>query len=226
QAGGIDAIRARIADPAQRTRLRADMADNLRRRGGAGALLLTSSGRPWTGKRLDAVAAGWQVDAIDAALRIINDDPDGDAAASFNMAETDIATFMRQPWVVTGSDGSAGHPRIAGTFPQKYRHYVVETQTLSLARFIRQSTGRTADILKLDRRGYLRPGWFADVVVFDPKAFAPRSDYANPDALAAGVQTLLINGQFVIDGGKMTPVLPGRALRRTSVPHCPVRPGG
>lgn len=226
QAGGIDAIRARIADPAQRARLRADMAENLRRRGGAHALLLTSAGRPWTGQRLDAVAAGWQVDAIDAALRIINDDPDGDAAASFNMAETDIATLMRQPWVVTGSDGIAGHPRIAGTFPRKYRHYVVETPTISLARFIRQSTGRTADILKLDHRGYLRPGWFADVVVFDPAAYAPRSDYANPDTLAAGVTTLLINGQLAIDAGQMTAALPGRVLRRTGVPHCPLRPGG
>jgi N-acyl-D-aspartate/D-glutamate deacylase len=226
QDGGINAIRARIADPAQRDRLRAGMADNLRRRGGASALLLTASGRPWSGKRLDAVAAAWQVDAIDAALRIINDDPDGGAAASFNMAEADIETFMRQPWVVTGSDGSAGHPRIAGTFAHKYRHYVVERQALSLAGFIRQSTGRTADLLKLDRRGYLQPSWFADLVVFDPARFAPRADYTNPNALAVGVTTLLINGQLAIDGGTLGSTLPGRVLRRTSVPHCPVRPGG
>lgn len=221
QAGGIGAIQARIADPAQRSRLRADMADNLRRRGGAAALLLTAPGRPWSGKRLDAVAAGWQVDAIDAALRIISDDPGGGAAASFNMADADIEAIMRQPWVVTGSDGSAGHPRIAGTFPQKYQTYVVEKQTITLARFIRQSTGRTADLLRLDRRGYLRPGWFADVVVFDPRSYAPRSDYEHPDALAVGVNTLLINGQLAIDGGRLGSNLPGRVLRRTSVPNCP-----
>lgn len=224
QAGGIAAIKARIADPAQRSRLRADMAENLRRRGGANALLLTATGRPWSGKRLDAVAVGWRVDAIDAALRIINDDPGGGAAASFNMAEADIETFMRQPWVVTGSDGSAGHPRIAGTFPRKYQAYVVEKKTITLARFIRQSTGRTADILKLDRRGYVRPGWFADVVVFDPRTYAPRSDYQRPDELAEGVNTLLINGQLAIDGGALGTNLPGRVLRRTSVPNCPARP--
>jgi N-acyl-D-aspartate/D-glutamate deacylase len=172
------------------------------------------------------VAAGWQVDALDAALRIINDDPDGDAVASFNMAEADIETFMRQPWVVTGSDGSAGHPRIAGTFPHKFRTYVVERQTITLAQFIRQSTGRTADILKLEKRGYLRPGWFADVVVFDPARYAPRADYADPNALAVGVNTLLINGQMAIDGGTLGANLPGRVLRRTSVPNCPVSPAG
>ncbi len=226
QDGGINAIKARIEDPAQRDRLRTDMAENLRRRGGANALLLTAAGRPWTGQRLDAVATGWQVDAIDAALRIIHDDPDGGSVASFNMAEADIESFMRQPWVVTGSDGSAGHPRIAGTFPQKYTRYVVERQALSMASFIRQSTGRTADLLKLDRRGYLRPGWFADVVVFDPARYAPRADYANPDALAVGITTLLINGQIAIDGGVPGGNLPGRVLRRAAVPNCPVRPGG
>lgn len=221
QAGGITAIRARIADPVQHSRLRADIADNLRRRGGAAAFLLTATDRPWSGKRLDAVAAGWQLDAIDAALRIINDDPDGGAAASFNKAEADIETFMRQPWVVTGSDGSAGHPRIAGTFPHQYRHYVVKNQTLSLASFIRQSSARTADLLKLDRRGYLRAGWFADVVVFDPARFAPRSDYAQPNLLAVGVNTLLINGVLAIDGGRRNTALPGRVLRRQAVPLCP-----
>ncbi|KPF78952.1 amidohydrolase [alpha proteobacterium AAP81b] len=218
--GGITAIKARIEDPAQRDRLRRDMADNLRRRGGANALLLTSAGRPWTGKRLDAVAADWGVDAIDAALRIIHDAPEGSSVASFNMIEADIEALMRQPWVVTGSDGSAGHPRIAGTFPYKYARYVVERKTIPLATFIRQSTGRTADLLGLDRRGYLRPGWFADVVVFDPRRFAPRSDYVNPEALAVGVTTLVVNGQLAIDGGKPATNLPGRVLRRSAVPNC------
>ncbi len=224
QSGGITATKALIEDPAQRSQLRAEMAANLRRRGGASSLLFTAPGRLWTGKRLNEMAALWQIDAIDAALRIIHDDPDGGLVASFMMNETDIAAIMRQPWVVTGSDGIAGHPRIAGTFPQKYQTYVVQQRIISLPRFIRQSTGRTADVLKLDRRGYLRPGWFADVVVFGPRTYAPRSDYARPDALAVGVNTLLINGQLAIDGGAFGTNLPGRVLRRTSVPNCPARP--
>jgi N-acyl-D-aspartate/D-glutamate deacylase len=220
QAGGITAIQARIADPAQRARLETDMAANLKRRGGATSLLLISAGRPWTGKRLDAVAAGWSTDPLTAALRIIREDPEGGNVASFMMIEADIEAFMRQPWVVTGSDGFAGHPRIAGTFPYKYTRYVVEKQTITLASFIRQSTGKTADLLKLDHRGYLRSGWYADVVVFDSQRFAARSDYTDPEALAVGVTTLLINGQPAIDGGKLGRNLPGRVLRREAVPNC------
>lgn len=223
QDGGLVAIKARIADPAQRDRLRADMRENLRRRGGAGALLLINSGRPWTGKRLDAVAAEWNVDPIDAALRLVRDDPDSIQVVSFVMIESDIEAIMRQPWVVTGSDGSAGHPRISGTFPRKYAHYVVERKTISLATFIRQSTGRSADILKLDHRGYLRPGWYADVVMFDPRTYSPRSDYDRPNELAVGVKTLLINGQAVIVDGRLNDRLPGRVLRRMNVPNCPPR---
>lgn len=221
--GGLAAIKARITDPAQLDRLRAEMRENLRRRGGAGALLLINSDRPWSGKRLDAIAAEWNVDPIDAALRLVRDDPDRIDVVSFVMIEPDIEAIMRQPWVVTGSDGSAGHPRISGTFPRKYARYVVERKVISLAAFIRQSTGRSADILKLDRRGYLRRGWFADVVVFDPRSYAPRSDYDRPSELAVGVSTLLINGQAVIAGGRLNDRLPGRVLRRTNVPNCPPR---
>lgn len=220
QDGELVAIKARIADPALRDRLRADMRENMRRRGGAGALLLTNSGRPWSGKRLDAVAAEWSVDPIDAALRLIGDEPDRIDVISFMMIEADIEAIMRQPWVVTGSDGTAGHPRISGTFPRKYAHYVVERKTISLATFIRQSTGRSADILKLDRRGYLRRSWYADIVVFDPHTYAPQSGYDRPDELAVGVKTLLINGQEAIAEGRLNDILPGRVLRRTNVPNC------
>lgn len=219
--GGLAAIKARIADPDKHDRLRTDMRENLRRRGGAGTLLLVNTGRPWSGKRLDAVAAEWNVNPIDAALRLIGDEPDRIDVVSFMMIESDIESIMRQPWVMTGSDGTEGHPRISGTFPRKYAHYVVEKKTISLATFIRQSTGRSADILKLDRRGYLRRGWYADVVAFDPRTYAPRSDYGRPYELAIGVNTLLINGQTAIADGRLNDILPGRVLRRTNVPNCP-----
>lgn len=221
QDGGLPAIKARIADPSQRERLRTDMRENLRRRGGAGALLLADPGRTWSGKRLDVVASEWQLDPIDAALRLILEEPSDIGVISFMMIEPDIEAIMRQPWVVTGSDGAAGHPRMTGTFPRKYAYYVIGRKTISLGTFIRQSTGRTADLLKLVRRGYLRAGWYADVVVFDPRSYAARSDYDRPGELATGVQTLLINGQIAIDGGKLNAMLPGRVLRRTSVPNCP-----
>ena len=221
QADGLAAIRARIDDPALADRLRAAISDNLRRRGGPASILMTSAGQPWTGKRLSDLASGWQVDAIDAALRIIRTDPEAVSIASFNMIDADIDLLMQQPWMMTGSDGSAGHPRMYATFPEKYARYVVDRKVISLASFIRQSTGRTADTLKIRQRGYLRPGYFADVLVFDPARYAPRADYIHPRELSVGVTTLLVNGVAVIDNGMMTTALPGRPLPRSAVPHCP-----
>jgi N-acyl-D-aspartate/D-glutamate deacylase len=136
------------------------------------------------------------------------------------MIDADIDLLMQQPWMMTGSDGSAGHPRMYATFPEKYARYVVERGVISLGTFIRQSTGRTADSLKIAERGYLRPGYFADVLVFDPVRYAPRADYVRPRELSVGVTTLLVNGVPVISDGIMGTALPGRPLPRRAVPGC------
>ncbi|TPE64007.1 amidohydrolase family protein [Sandaracinobacter neustonicus] len=211
--GGRPAMLARFADPAQLARIRTEMVENLRRRGGAQSLLLTRPGLPWSGKRLSEIAAIWGVEPVDAALRIIRESENGTAVVSFNMAEGDIKLLMQQPWVVTSSDGSAGHPRMYATFPQKYAKYVLQEHTISLADFINSSTGRTADQFRLQGRGHLRPGYYADVVVFDPATYRPRADYLNPTELTTGVTTLLVNGQLAIDGGKPTGTAAGRPIR-------------
>ena len=210
--GGRKALLARLDDPALMPQLRAAMQDNLRRRGGAGSLLLTTSGMPWTGRTLAQIAAQWRIEPLDAALRIIRSQPQGTEVASFNMREDDIGLFMRQPWVVTSSDGSDGHPRQYATFPYKYTRYVRDEKVITLAQFIRSSTGRTADLFRLERRGYLRTGYFADVVVFDPDRYAARADYLHPRRLSQGVVELIVNGRSVIREGKLTHEAPGRVL--------------
>ncbi len=211
--GGRAAMLRRFADPAQLARIKSEMVENLRRRGGAASLLLTRPGHPWTGKRLGEIAAEWGVDPVEAALRIITESPDGSAVVSFNMAEDDIKLLMRQPWIVTSSDGSAGHPRMYATFPQKYAKYVLKEHAISLAEFINSSTGRTADMFKLEGRGHLRKGYFADIVVFDPAGYRPRADYVHPAELTVGVRTLIVNGAVAIDQGKPTGLAAGRGLR-------------
>ena len=140
------------------------------------------------------------------------------------MAQADVDLLMQQPWMVTSSDGSDGHPRMFATFPEKYVRYVRERKVIDLATFIRQSTGRTADIYKLDRRGYLRAGYFADVLVFDPEGYAPRADYVRPRELSVGVEKLFVNGQLAVDEGRTTGVVAGRALLRPRPPGCETRP--
>lgn len=213
--GGRPALLHRLADNAQRARIRSEMAENLRRRGGAPTLLLTATGTPWTGRTLAEVAASWNVDALDAALRIIEAGERGADVASFNMSEDDIRRFMREPWVMTSSDGSDGHPRQYATFPMKYRRYVVEQHVIPLAEFIRSSTGRTADRFGLEGRGYLHAGAFADIVVFDPARYAPRADYVHPRELSAGVVYLWVNGRLALDHERLTGTAAGRVLLHT-----------
>ncbi len=211
--GGRAALLKRFADPTQLEKIKVEMRENLRRRGGPNSLLLTAHGFPWTGKRLDEIAKQWNVDSIDAALRIMTESNSGSDVVSFNMAESDIKALMKQPWVVTSSDGSHGHPRMYATYPQKYAKYVLKEKAISLADFINSSTGRTADMFKLDHRGHLRSGYYADVVVFDPAGYRPKADYINPEVLTEGVRTLLINGAVAIDGGKATGAAAGRPIR-------------
>lgn len=208
--GGRPALLKRLDDKSALAKIKVEMRENLRRRGGAESLVLTVADSPWQGKKLAEVASERKEDPIDAALFVIRDGRD--AAVSFNMDNADVIRFMKQPWVVTGSDGSSGHPRQFATFPQKYREYV-QKGTLSVGEFIRSSTGRTADLLGFTDRGYLRDGYFADIVVFDPERYVPKADYLKPRELSEGVQQLLVNGKLAIDEGKLTGQAAGRLLR-------------
>lgn len=212
--GGRSELLRRMADPKQLDKIRTDVRENLRRRGGSKSLLLTTADRSWTGKTLQQVATGWQINPVEAALRLVRKNRRVQVA-SFNMAEADVRKLMRQPWVVTSSDGNDGHPRQYATFPKKYVKYVKKTGTVSLVDFIHRSTGLSAEIVGLDKRGYLRKGYFADVLVFDPEHFAPKADYMHPRVLSAGVVDLWVNGRKVIADGSLTGAAPGRFLLHT-----------
>ena len=212
EVGGNAALLKRIDDPETRPRLVAEMKQNLERRGGADSLLIVSSrDRQLMGKTLDQIAKDRNESPIEAALEIIK--AGGAGVASFNMQESDIVNFMREDWVMTGSDGSTGHPRKYGTFPHKLRKYVYDESAITLPFAIRSSTSLTAQTLGLKERGLLKPGYFADVVVFDPKTIADRATYVNPEVLSTGVRYLLVNGKLAVDGGQLTNAMAGRALK-------------
>lgn len=220
QDGGRAALLARFDDPGVAARLKADMAANLRRRGGAAKLLITEGAA--AGRTLAAIAgagagAGDPVDAAIATIRM------GDAAAvSFNMDEEDIAAFMRQPWVMTGSDASPGHPRVYGSFARKFGVYVRERRVIDVRAFVQRSATLAADTLGLSDRGRIAVGKRADIVVFDPQRYAARATYAAPTLLATGVRHVIVNGQVAVDGGRATGVAAGRALRHVPTPgSCP-----
>lgn len=213
EVGGNDSLRARIADPAMRAKLVTDMTENLRRRGGAEALLISSTrDTSILGKRLSEIAAKRKVSPVEAAIQIILNG--GAGVASFNMNEKDIEAFMRKPWVMTGSDGSGGHPRKYGTFPKKWSEYVRGKKVLTPEQFVHQSSALTAQTFGIKDRGLIASGKFADIVVFDDATFKDRSTYEKPTELAVGMKYVVVNGKVAVDGGSYANITPGVGIKR------------
>jgi N-acyl-D-aspartate/D-glutamate deacylase len=206
QDGGREAMLRRFDDASLAARLRAEMADNLRRRGGPASLLITEG--PNRGRRLAEVAGS--ADAIETAIGLIRQADS--SVVSFNQTEADIEAFMRQPWVMTGSDASGGHPRAYGSFARLYDEYVQRRRVLGLRAFIERSSARAADTFGLADRGRLRPGAFADIIVFDPRSYAARATYEQPTLLAAGVRSVFVNGVAAVENGALTGAAAGRGL--------------
>lgn len=210
EAGG--ALLQNLDNPKLHDQLVHEMTINLARRGGADALLMTSAkDKTIVGKTLEHIAKERGISPIEAAIAIVKSG-DGDVA-SFNMKESDIEAFMKQPWVMTCSDGSDGHPRKYGTFPRKLHEYVYSRHVITLEAAVRSSTSLPAETLRLNNRGLLKIGYFADVLVFDPKTFADTATYQSPQVLAHGVRFLTVNGKLAVDQGQLTKQLAGSVLR-------------
>ena len=214
EVGGRAELLKRIDDPQQRSKLIADMEENLRGRGGAESLLIVDArDRTLVGKRLNQLAQEQNKPAVEVALEIIKN-VGGAGVASFNMNEKDIRRFMKDKFVMTCSDGSTGHPRKYGTFPKKLHDYVMTSKVISLEFMVRNSSALTAETFRIPERGLIREGYFADVIIFDPKTVTDRSTYEQPELLAEGMHFVIVNGQLAVADGKFTGTLAGRALRK------------
>lgn len=214
QDGGRQALLKRFDDPALAEKLHRDTQENLRKRGGADKLLIVQG--KYVNRTLADVASELGQDPVRAAISVIRIADPG--VVSFNQSEADIAAFMKQPWVMTSSDASGGHPRVYGSFARKYAKYVKADQVISLRDFVERSSSLTADTFGITNRGRLRPGAFADVVVFDPQSYSARATYQSPRLLAQGVRTVVVNGVVALDNGAMTGKAAGRALAHAPTP--------
>jgi N-acyl-D-aspartate/D-glutamate deacylase len=221
QAGRAPEVLARIKDPAQRTKIAAEMEENLKRRAGPDAILFRSKQSPHLlGKTLAQVSKEHNKPPIETALELITESYEkggsgGLAIVSFNMNDKDVERFMKQDFVMTGSDGSAGHPRMYGTYPRKLRIYVREKKVISMARFVQASSGQPAAAFRVPERGQIHEGYFADVVALDAKTITDKATYTEPEILAEGMKFVLVNGKLAVENGAYTGALAGRALRKT-----------
>ncbi len=211
--GGANERLKRFDDPTARDRLRADIAENLRRRNGPEAILFVAGNPDRLGKTLAEVAETAQLDAVDATIALLRE---GDQLiANFNQTDDDVRAFMQRPWVGTSSDSSPGHPRAVGSFAEKYHEYVVAQKVISVGEFVRSSTSATADAFGIPERGRLQTGHFADVVIFDPDRFAATATYTDPTSLSEGVVLTMVNGEAVVENDTPLDIAAGRPLLHT-----------
>jgi N-acyl-D-amino-acid deacylase len=234
QAGGQPGLRRRLQDPATRAKIveeiRTSTAGWENFYLGAGSpdnILLVGFKqthlKPLQGKTLAQVAKQRGKDPVETLLDLIVADQSRIDTVYFVMSEENVRKIMPLPWVSFGSDEasqapeavflkSMPHPRAYGNFARLLGKYVRDEKLLPLSKAIRKLTSLPAQNLGLDRRGLLRPGYFADVVVFDPQRIADRATYEKPHQYAVGMRHVFVNGVAVIKDGEHTGAKPGRAL--------------
>lgn len=241
-AGGVEALRGRLADATTRkaiadaiaTELDAGWENLYLASGGAKGVFLAAAqaadpanaaavaeAEAIKGRTLAEHAAAVGRDPIDAALDLVTRLQVG--CMYFIIDEDNIAKAVRRPWIAVGSDAMAQadeppanqtptHPRSYGTFARFLGHYCRDLGLAPLAEGIRRMSGLPAATLELDRRGQLQEGWFADVVVFDPDAFIDTATYEAPHGYAVGMRHVFVNGTHTLRDGAHTGAFAGRAL--------------
>ncbi len=221
--GGRKRMLARLTDAHEGPRWRKRIAEGLAKRGGPETIMIAAlKQRPeWVGRTLAEIAQATRMDPVDVIIEI--EKLGGASAVAFTMHEDDVRYAMMKPYVATASDGAARvpdetlpHPRSYGCFPRKIGRYALEHKVLPLEQAIRSCTGLPADILGLPRRGYLKPGYVADVLVFDPETFRDHATFREPHRYSTGVVYLFVNGELVLDYGRFTGRLAGKPLRKTA----------
>ncbi|HSA92370.1 MAG TPA: amidohydrolase family protein [Terriglobales bacterium] len=235
QEGGTDAYLARLRDPDQRAAIRRDIEtgvpgfENMWKglTGPEGVLVvsvLSPELKKYEGKNLAEIAAGQKKDPLDAALDLIISDHNNVGAVYFEMSEPDVRLAMQQPWVAVDTDAGATnpqgplgatktHPRAYGSFTRILGKYVREEKVLRLEDAIRKFTSLPAQRMRLADRGLLRPGYFADITVFDPETVLDRATFADPHQPSVGIEYVLVNGVLALEHGKVTGQMGGRPLR-------------
>jgi N-acyl-D-aspartate/D-glutamate deacylase len=217
---------ARLNDREQGPRVREGIANTMKELNAGKSIRIAryAANPSWQGKVLAAIAEKENKPVLEIVVEILKHG--GAQIVAFSMSEEDVRLIMKQPFVATASDGSSQvpgetvpHPRSYGCFPRKIGRYAIEEKLLSLEAAIRSASGLPADILRLKDRGYLKPGFFADIVLFDPKEFRDQATFDKPHQYATGVRHSFINGQPVIREGKYTGALAGRVLRHPEPDH-------
>jgi N-acyl-D-amino-acid deacylase len=232
--GGREALEKRLQDPAARERIVKEIRtptnewENLYLLAGSPDKILLVGFRnealkPLTGKTLAEVAKMRGKDPVETIMDLVLEDRSRVGTVYFMMSEENVKKQMQQPWVAFGSDAasmategdflkSSTHPRAYGNFARLLGKYVRDEKVITLQEAIRRLSGLPATNLGLDKRGFIKPGMFADVVVFDPATVGDHATFEKPHQYSTGMKHVFVNGVQVIKDGVHTNAKPGRAL--------------
>jgi N-acyl-D-aspartate/D-glutamate deacylase len=163
--------------------------------------------------------------AIALQLEGFTDRPGGARVRGFSLSDIDIEMYADRPWVATATDGGIAlpedgpgtHARFYGTFPRKIRLYALDRGVLSLEDAVRSATSLPAQIVGMTDRGALRPGVYADIVIFDPARIRDTATFFEPHQYAEGIDWVFVNGEPVVEDGEATGALPGRVIGSSPV---------
>lgn len=241
--GGTDAMLKRLADPALRERIKREMDDpnpegwenQWYGSGGSDGVMLSSvlnnDLKKFEGRTFTEIGKALGKDPRDAVMDLVIADRGESYVIISIMDEADVRAALAHPLVSIDTDSGAraedgplsqskSHPRGWGTFPRILGKYVREEQLLTLEEAVRKMTSRAAARVGLHERGILRPGFFADITVFDPATIRDVATFEAPNRYSVGVHHVFVNGERVVADGKITDARPGRPLRGPGYKRC------
>jgi dihydroorotase/N-acyl-D-amino-acid deacylase len=223
-----------LAEPEMRARIRAEVLNPsgeweamLDEAGAEGVMPVgfnQAGNKQYTGKRLAEIAEMRGQEPVDAIMDLLLSERQRISTIYFGMTEENIELQLQQPWIKVSTDAGGmdpawaaergpTHPRAYGTYPRVLGRYVRERGVLTLEDAVRKMSSAVADRLSLRNRGLLRPGAFADVVIFDPEAIIDNATFERPHQLSSGVRDVWVNGTRVLENGAHNGATPGRFLR-------------
>lgn len=227
QQGATREFLARLRDPALEPKLREHLAQIEKKIVSWNTILICSVGsgknRAFEGKTVQQAAAESRKPSFEFIRDLLIEENNKVDIINFAMNEDNLRKILAHPLVAVCTDGFSlapygklgggkPHPRNYGTFPRVLGKYVREEKVLTLPRAIRKMTSLAAEKFGIKGRGYLREGYFADVVLFNPDTVADRAVWTQPHQYPTGIEYVLVNGRVVINRGEHTGVLPGKCL--------------
>ncbi len=219
-AGGQDEIERRFAHPDTLALLGSQIMESLAMRGGPEKIMIVDEDPRLNGRSLAGLAGEWRASVPETVRRVLVES--GNARVmNLDLYDAENTRYLAtMPWMMTCTDGRTPregqrvtHPRVYGAFPRKLRLFALESDDISMPFAVRSFSGLAADFFRLEDRGYVRPGMWADVVVLDLERYRDLATMDDPHQFSEGVVHVLVNGAFAIRDGAFLGGLHGRTLR-------------